>query len=55
MTGKPVIPPDPGDDGVIGACNDKRIPCHDIVGGMPGCARELRHFGGDAEQGQCHA
>jgi len=52
VTGKPVMPPDPGDDGVKRACNDKRIPSHDIVSGMPGCARVLRQCGGDAEQRQ---
>jgi len=46
------MPPHPGNDSVIRARNNKRIPCHDIVGSMPGCARMLRHFGGDAEQGQ---
>jgi hypothetical protein len=47
------MPPDAGDDSVVGTDRDKRIPRNEIIGRAPWRAQPLCQFRGDAEQRQC--
>ena len=47
------MPPDAGDDSIVGTDRDKRIPRDKVIGRVPWRAQPLCQFRGDAEQRQC--